>query len=363
MDNQSLLDNLTVFKTIADNSRSLIIITDTDGKILYVNKSAEKITGFPEKELVGNKPNILGKLMDNNLYQKLWQTVKNEKKVFRCEIKNKKKNGQIYYSSLFVFPIMKGTVLTGFAGIEDDITELKDLDNKKTEFLSIASHQLQTPLGSMRWNMEMLLGGEFGKIPKNIKEIIEDLYQSDLRIISLVNDLLSVSRIDQGRIFDEPKDTDIVELIKSVAFNIEIEAQKRSLKGELQFGKEKIPHIFIDPRRLREVMHNLLSNAIKYTKPGGKITVQVKLENDCIVISVIDTGIGIPKNESDKIFNKFFRATNAQLSQNEGSGLGLYIVKSYVKGWGGKIWFTSSVDNGTTFTFTLPLLPQEQKAN
>lgn len=236
-----------------------------------------------------------------------------------------------------------------------------DLEKKATEFISFASHQLRTPLGSIRWNLEMLLSGEYGQIPKNIKDILTQIYKSDLWMIDLVNDLLSVSRIDQGRVFDEPKPTDITQLIKAVASEIQVEAQKRSLVGELHFDKKPIPKITIDAKRFREVIHNLLTNAIKYNKEKGRITVAVKKGDNGIYISVSDTGVGISEHDRKHIFSKYFRAGNATRMTNEGTGLGLYIVKSYVQDWGGKISYESTVGKGTTFTIQLPFILKKRK--
>lgn len=234
-----------------------------------------------------------------------------------------------------------------------------ELEKKKTEFISIASHQLRTPLGSIRWNLEMLLQGLYGPIPKEIEEVLRQIYQSDLKMISLVNNLLSASRIDQGRIFDEPVATDIEQVIREVAAEIEIEAQKKLIIGELQFPKEKLPPIVIDSNRLREVIKNLLSNAIRYNRKNGKVIVQVEAQPDCAAISVTDNGIGIPENAKENIFGKYYRAENAVNTTSEGTGLGLYIIKSYVEGWGGKVWFDSKQNEGTTFRLTIPFQPKQ----
>ncbi len=362
MDRSKLKENLRcntyLFQLAVENAFNHIIITDIEGKIIYANPAAEKMTGYSFPEMKGKTPALWGKQMNKKFYQQLWQTIKIEKKAFHGEIKNKRKNGQIYDSILTISPIIQNDKLNFFIGVEEDITEIKELDRKKTEFLSIASHQLRTPLGSMRWNIEMLLEEEFGKLNQSVREIVKQIYESNLRMIALVNDFLSVSRIEQNRVFDEPQLTDIVKLIRSVAAEIQIEAQKKSIIGELHFGKKPIPKIFIDPKRLQQVMHNLFSNAIKYNKPKGRVIVEVKKFDSIIQISVTDTGIGIPKKEQNKIFSKYFRADNAVRTENDGTGLGLFIVKSYVEAWGGKIWFKSKANKGTRFTFTLPLKPK-----
>ncbi|OGF99564.1 hypothetical protein A2Y99_04325 [Candidatus Gottesmanbacteria bacterium RBG_13_37_7] len=346
-----------LFRLATDNSFNQIIFTDADGKILYANTSSKKVSGYNPTELIGHTPKIWGGLMNKSFYENLWKTIKMEKKTFRSEVVNRNKTGDKYFASIIIIPITEKNEIQGYIGVEQDITDIRELDKKKTEFLSIASHQLRTPLGSMRWNLEMLLEEEFGKLPADAKTVLKQIYESNLRMINLVNDYLSVSRIEQGRVFDEPKSTDISKLIKQVAIEIETEAQKKSVVGEMRFDKTVIPKITIDPKRLHEVLHNLLTNAIKYNRKNGKIIIKVERKKNFIKISITDNGIGIPMKEKKKIFSKYFRAVNAQLNTNEGTGLGLFIVKSYVEAWGGKVGFESQVKKGTTFYFTLPLIP------
>jgi signal transduction histidine kinase len=239
------------------------------------------------------------------------------------------------------------------------MTQSATQDKKATEFISIASHQLRTPLGSMRWNFEMLLANEYGKIPKKIKPVLVTLYHSNLRMIRLVNNLLSISRIDQGRVVNNPDKCDVCELIKSIAAEIQAEAQKRGITGELHFPKKPIPAIVIDSKRLTEVLQNVLSNAIKYNKSNGLIKVFVKKSRKYILITVCDTGIGIPQNDIQKLCTKFYRSDNATAQTNEGTGLGLYIVKSYIEQWGGKIEIKSVIQKGTTVHLYLPTDPKK----
>lgn len=223
----------------------------------------------------------------------------------------------------------------------------------KTEFLSVASHQLRTPLGSMKWNLESLLAGDAGVLKKDIKVILKDVYDSNKRMLTLVNDLLNVSRIDQGRIKDDPKETDIKELIDASIREIGPLAKQKDVEISTQIAS-KLPHITLDPTRFYEVIKNLLSNGVKYNKPGGMVTINVEHSGDFVSIKVTDTGMGIPRNDQPKIFSKFFRAKNAVVSETEGTGLGLFVVKSYVEGWGGTVECKSTEGKGTEFTLRIP---------
>ena len=237
---------------------------------------------------------------------------------------------------------------------EEYIKKLEELDEAKTEFLSVASHQLRTPVGGILWNLEMLLHNELGELPPQVKEVLQETYETDLRVAALVKNLLAVSRIEQKRAVSEPVPTNIVDVLKKVLAIMDAEAQNRKivLKTEIPDG---LPQVMVDPERFYEVMENLYSNAIKYTPEGGTINLKVAKGDSKIVVSVADNGIGIPKEDQEKIFSKFFRASNASKISTEGSGLGLYIASSYAKEWGGKIWFESNLGKGSVFNVSVPV--------
>lgn len=277
-------------------------------------------------------------------------------------------NGQIFHLdklSLFnsfyevsVTPIrsLDGTICGG-ALILHDITNIEEMDRLKTEFLSIAAHQLRTPLGSIRWSIEMMLSEDMGRLSKPLRDTLMQIYQSTQRMIILVGDLLTVSRIDQSRVPDQPSKVNILEVIKDAAREVEFDLEKKSVDIKVQMAAKKTPELTIDSQRFRDVVQNLLSNAVKYNRPGQKVEVLIEGQGDDILITVKDHGIGIPKSDQKRIFSKFFRAENAVRSQTEGNGLGLYVVKSYVETWGGKVWFDSS-DSGTIFYVLLPDHPR-----
>ncbi len=242
------------------------------------------------------------------------------------------------------------------------IAEEKQLERAKDEFVSIAAHQLRTPLDSMRWNMEMIL--RQGELPAQIRERLEHINQDNQKLITLVGDLLNISRIDQGRVENEPEPTDISKGIQMVVQKMSAEAQKQQVAIELQLD-EHIPKITIDPKRFAEVIENLLSNAVKYNVAGGRVIVGVAPADPYIRISVADSGIGIPKEDQARVFSKFYRGENGVVTKATGSGLGLFIVKSYVDEWGGKVSFESPTFaqktpdgkveyKGTTFYIDLP---------
>jgi len=353
--------NLEKFKEAVDGVSDHVIITDSEGYITYANKAAEKVTGYAFEEMKGQRPSLWGKQMPAEFYQKFWQTIKEEKKPYWGDITNKRKNGVLYEAEIHVSPILneKGELLF-FVGIERDMSKIRAVERMKTEFISLASHQLRTPLSAVKWFTEMLLHGDAGKLSKTQSEYVEKIDQSNQREIQLVNALLNVSRIESGRIIVDPKPTDLNDLISTVVVDIKILMDKHNKKLNWSVD-EDIPKIVLDGDLIKHVYANLLQNASRYSNDGGLVTLKVYKNGDYVVSEVQDSGIGIPFSEQNRVFEKFFRASNALKKETEGSGLGLYLSKTIVESSGGKIGFVSEEGKGTKFWFTLPLGGMKKK--
>jgi signal transduction histidine kinase len=253
--------------------------------------------------------------------------------------------------------ILEGKVI-GTIKIFRDITDERGIDKAKTEFVSLASHQLRTPLSAVNWYAEMLLAGDAGELNEKQKKYLDEVYRSNQRMVELVNALLDVSSLELGTFAVEPKSTDIRKLAQNV-----IDEQKPQIGAKkISFSflcEEHIPRMQADPKHLHMVVQNILSNAVKYTPEGGKIVFSISsADKKNVLLKISDTGYGIPKHQQDKIFTKLFRADNVRDKDTDGTGLGLYIVKSIVENSGGKVWFKSSGgegNKGTVFYVTLPL--------
>ncbi len=230
--------------------------------------------------------------------------------------------------------------------------KLKQLDQMKTEFISIASHQLRTPLTASRWALDFLKKGRDGKLSKDQKETVEELSTVNQKLIRLVNDLLNVSRIDENRIRIDPKPTDVVAMLRETMKEYMPIAEHKRLKVIEQY--DDIPRINLDENVIAKAISNFLSNAVKYDRDGRKLWITVEKQSKAALITIRDEGIGIPKSEQDHIFQKFYRASNAASSQTEGTGLGLYIAKSAIEKSGGDVRFESVEGKGTTFFVRLP---------
>ncbi len=252
-----------------------------------------------------------------------------------------------------VLPLLDdGKSVTGIVMTLSDVTYTREVDQMKTSFLSVAAHQLRTPLSTIRWYLELLNDPTEGKLKKNQKMFAENAYLSLRKMVGLVNRLLAVTRLEAGRVPFKPEPTDLKALTHDI-----LESLRHRLEQHALAVRTDIPDleaVQLDPTLAREVFTNLIENAIRYTPDGGRITVTAKDEGAVLSWKVADTGIGIPKAQQAKIFEKFFRAGNAIEHSSEGSGLGLYLARFIVNAWGGTIGFTSEEGKGAEFRVTVP---------
>jgi len=235
----------------------------------------------------------------------------------------------------------------------------KDRGSINSDFANLTSHQLRTPLSGMKWMLELLRKEGTGNLNKKQKEFIDRVYTLNDRMIALVNDLLEVSRIEQGDIKLYLQPTDLTLIIRGLLKDKEREINQKHLKVSFTVVEEPFPVVRTEPTKIKQALSNLIANAIIYTLNGGKITIDLGYkENDHTTLqcSIMDTGMGIPKEQEGQIFEKFFRGSNVTKVESVGTGLGLYIAKAFIEASGGKIWFKSQQGKGTTFFFTLPII-------
>ena len=236
---------------------------------------------------------------------------------------------------------------------KDTNSKIKKID-PQIDFVNLTSHQLRTPLSGTKWLLELLQKSDTGNLNKKQKDFIQKIYSSNERMIALVNDLLEVVRIEQGenKLYLQP--TDLASVIRELIKDKEKEIKAKQLQISFTIEQEPFPSVRTEVNKIKQALLNLISNAIAYTPEGGKITLDLKLEGDEALITVTDTGVGIPKEQQKNIFTKFFRGTNAVKMETSGTGLGLYISKAFIEASGGRLWFKSNA-KGTSFYFTLPL--------
>jgi PAS domain S-box-containing protein len=354
---------LQKFQLAVENASDQVVITDANGVVLYANKALETVTGYCPSEAMGQKAGRLwGKQMSLEFYKNMWKTIKFDKKNFTGEIKNRHKDGHKYIAEVSISPIIDGNgEVKFFVAIERDITRAKEVDRMKTEFISLASHQLRTPLTVVKWFSAMLLQGDYGSFTKEQTEAINNIHDSNERMIDLVNALLNISRIESGRIIIDPVLTSLPQLVEEVLKDIQPKIQEKNHHFELVV-RSGVPVLNIDPKLIRNVYLNLLSNAVKYTPKGGRIKVIISISGQEVISQVSDSGHGIPLDKQSRIFQKFFRADNVAKLEPDGTGLGLYLAKAIVESSGGRIWFASAgEDRGTSFYFSLPITGTKPK--
>lgn len=233
--------------------------------------------------------------------------------------------------------------------------ELKRLDTAKSEFISIASHQLRTPLTAIKGYTSLILEGNYGKIDSQLQDVVSKVYAANARLIDLVENLLSISRLESGRMQYDFRPTQIEEIVTDLGNMFSVNAKKRGLDFSVVLPEQPLPKIDLDSAKIREVMSNLIDNAIKYTEKGS-VTVSLWQEGDKLRYSVKDTGIGVTEEDKGRLFSKFARSKETERLYVGGTGLGLYVGKIFVEKHGGRIWVESAGHNlGSEFIFELPI--------
>jgi len=347
-------------ETLLESMSDGLIAIDTAGKIVLANTKAVLLLGLPPREqLLGVAVDSVVKPFtqddkplppDHKPLKTVIETAQPMQEVYTFHLSDDRK--------LLVDTSMSPVVLEGKTSgvimVLRDVTHEKEVDRMKTEFISLASHQLRTPLSAIKWFSEMLLSGDAGKLTPEQNEFAKNVADSTERMIDLVNSLLNISRIESGRIIIDPKPTDLSELVSGIVNDLKAKTEEKQQTLVVSVHKE-LPKVNLDARLIGQVFLNLLTNAIKYTPKGGEISVFVSRKDDQLVAQVTDNGYGIPKEEQGKMFKKFFRATNVAKVETDGTGLGLYLIKAIVESSGGKIWFESAEGKGTTFWFSLPM--------
>jgi PAS domain S-box-containing protein len=343
-----------------------VFVVDKDKKIVMFNKAASEISGYSPEYAVGRRYDdvlrfiyeLNGKKNDKFI-RRAFKTGKIQEMLNHSLLVTKR--GRKIAVSNSAAPLKdKNENVTGCVIVFRDVTKEREIDKAKSEFVSLASHQLRTPLTSIGLYSEMLLKEEVGKLSKDQKKYLKEISKGNYRMVELVNALLNVSRLDAG-IFDiNAEPVDIKNILSSVFEDMSDEIKKKNLKLTKRCTKN-IGKINLDQKLMRIIFQNLISNAVKYTPKKGKIGINIKKQNDDILIVVSDTGYGIPKYQQSKIFTKMFRADNIISKDTTGTGLGLYIVKSIVDKSGGKIWFESEENKGSIFYVSFPMSGMKSK--
>ncbi len=346
---RSAVDERNKTMAIIENLTDGVILLNKKKQIEIINSPATELFNIGKKEAIGkcfvdlldieNIPEIKKILIDKDRIKNIYREEVTTLDGLHLEITSVLLKDEIEEK--------------GFLIIIHDVTKEKLIEKMKTEFVSVAAHQLRTPLSTIKWTIRMILDGDVGEVSEEQRELLEQTYISNERMIRLINDLLDVSRIEEGRLLYNQEDTQIEDVLDSV-----IEASQEMLRNKnmvLEVNKKETPKVKIDKEKIGVVIQNLLENAIKYTEQGGKIKITLDNDEKNVIFKIEDSGVGIPKSQQDRIFTKFFRAENVTRMETDGTGLGLYTTKNIVQAHKGQIWFESEENKGTTFYFTIPI--------
>jgi PAS domain S-box-containing protein len=335
-----------------------VVAVAPDKKIIVWNKAASKITGFSEDEAIGHPIwEVLtcidkkgNKVDDNNCI--FIQAVKIKAPININDLSIKTKTEKTIPIADGISPIFneKGE-LTNVVFVFRDISKEKAMDDAKDEFLSIASHQLRTPMTAIKGYLQILISGKVGEMSPKAMEFLQEMNRANERLVKMITDTLDISRIEQERLDVKLESFDINQIIKEDVEELQPLADKKSLTMT-QIVRKGLVLAFADPKYTKQVLDNLIGNAIKYTETG-KIEIWAERVGDSVVINVEDTGPGISIDDQAKLFQKFFRAVKT--SDVGGTGLGLYISKKMAEQMNGKVWVTSEIGKGSTFSFSLPI--------
>lgn len=336
---------LAIIANFADG----LLVVDNKNFLSLINPQAEIFFDVKAEKVIGRP---LAALKEMPAFQPLMKLLGDQSEpLFRKELSLRDLTLEVS-----VVPIAGKAETIGNLIILHNVTREKLIEKMKTEFVSVAAHQLRTPLAGVKWCLGLLLDGDIGELNAEQKSFIERGYASNERMLLLINDLLNVARIEEGKYVYNLTAAKPADLLRAAFDACQELAANRQIKMTRLEPPAAAPEmtVKVDAEKIIMALQNLIDNAIKYTNPGGEVTVSLKYDTNKIEFSVKDTGVGVNQNQQDRLFTKFFRAANVMLMETDGTGLGLFITKNIVEAHGGRIWFESKEGQGSTFSFSLP---------
>ena len=333
-----------------------LILVNSDNRVLHINPAAERLLGLSEDSI--NKD--ITELIQNDELIQIEQTPsKNEEANFVSEITLIHHDEKLVLRTIASPFLDENGQTLGTVYLFDDITREKEIDQMKSDFISLVSHELRTPLTSIIGFVSFILDGKAGAINDRQRNSLARVQRQSKRLAALINDLLDISRIESGRIQMEQEPISLLEIVTQRIEEIRPQADEKSIRLDLT-APESVPTIFGDEARMGQVFTNLIGNAIKFTPNNGEVSIKVRVDGSLLHVEVIDTGPGIPAEERQKVFDKFYQLSDISTRQQGGSGLGLSITKSIVEAHGGKLWIDDgNQGKGSNFQFVLPLVRED----
>lgn len=328
-----------------------LLIWDKRNRISLINTRAEIMLGVSAKKIQGKRIDRASSASLRRIYGSF------SKDLAQTSIITKEISIEEPFSRalrLKVLPLLRAGRIEGRVLILEDVSREREIERMKSDFITITAHQLRTPLSAIKWILSMTINGDLGRVPREQAEMLTKAYESNERMIGLINDLLRVARIEEGRFGYEFSLYHLEKLTQEVVQGFAPLINERKIKFTYHKPLGSIGLLKLDKDRIKTAISNLIDNAIRYTPEGGKVDIFLeKLERE-VRFAIKDSGVGIPKHQMSRLFTKFFRGDNVVRMQTEGTGLGLYIVKNIIEKHKGKIWVESEEKKGSTFYFTIP---------
>lgn len=340
-----------LFATLYEQSPVPYITLNSNGAITICNQAAVRLFKTSKEELVGEKLSKFITHENNEKLSILLGTLKAGANLQRSEAKIIAADNEEIWIHLSVF---QSRQLNQSLVSLVDINTQKIVDKAKSEFVSLATHQLRSPITAIKWNLDLLTRSVTQSFTEKQADYLQKANRNVLRMIALINDFLSVSKLEMGTFTTVTTAVNLSEFLTSVIAEHQHLIQEKNITIHTSFEPATL-RIQTDENLFHIITSNILSNAVKYTRENASISVSYTQAKNNFTLEITDSGIGIPAHEIDNLFKKFFRATNAQTLRTEGTGLGLYIVKESVKNLGGTITVQSTENVGTTFSITLPI--------
>ena len=358
-DAHELVSQQIITDVLIDSIGDGAITTDEHGNVTRINPVAVKLLGYPAEEVIGRWfPELFTSFDENGIQIPLIDRpitrafvsgqILSEHVIYRH------KNGSLVRLAITISPIMVKDVTAGCIQIFRDIGAEYEIDKMKSDFISLASHQLRTPLSAIKTYAHMLLDGYMGKMTKAQTKSLKTIVAAANRMNDTVSTLLNISRIENGSVISERKVLALPKLFDAVIEEHQLSSSEKSINLIVNYPPAHVK-LISDEVILKEIIGNLVSNAIKYTPEGGTVKLSSEVKANQLIIIVEDTGVGIPSESRSNVFSKFFRAENVIRQETSGTGLGLYLVKGLINELDGEVWFESEEDKGTTFYLSLPL--------
>jgi PAS domain S-box-containing protein len=359
---------------IIENIDEGVVALSASGKIVLASHAGENLLGWKSGQLVGKNffdaipmVDAAGKPVKNSK-RPMWLAL-NEKKSTKRPATYLRRDKSALAVDITSKAIVVDGKVRGAIGTFRDITEESAIDRAKSEFVTLASHQLRTPISAIAWMSELLMHGDAGKLKTEQADYVQQIYHSNKRMAALVDAMLTTSSLELGSLPIRPEPVDLPRLCRQILEQLLDTLPADKILHIKEHYDPALPTESLDPNVMKTILQNLITNAFKYTPKNGTVTITIKKSNeklndspgDNLLIEVADTGMGVPIDEQSKIFTKLFRATNVKHQDTDGTGLGLYIVKTITEYVGGKIRFESEEGKGSTFSVLLPLTSMSKK--